>query len=179
MQSAHSDPNLLSDDSGPNTVAEFFADPPDWLTSQLKVYRQDPERHFKPLCSAVAAVVLEDAARWKEVADEVRLAVQPRTTVVNHDSGQRYDIYIGRGKRGSGLKKSKWHNPYVVGKDGTREECIERFERDFLAGALEAGPENLSEIRGKILGCHCAPKDCHGHVLARIADSHARIAPPA
>jgi DNA-binding transcriptional ArsR family regulator len=60
------------DDNSLATVADLFATPPDWLTSQLQVYRQDPDRHFKPLCAAVAAAVLGDAARWEEVADEVR-----------------------------------------------------------------------------------------------------------
>jgi hypothetical protein len=60
----------------PTTVAEFFAHAPDWLTSQLKVYRRDPIRHFKPLCSAVAAEVLGDGARGDEVAAEVRRLVQ-------------------------------------------------------------------------------------------------------
>ncbi len=60
----------------PATVAEFFARAPDWLTSQLKVYRRDPIRHFKPLCSAVAAEVLGDGALGDEVAAEVRRLVQ-------------------------------------------------------------------------------------------------------
>ena len=31
-----------------------------------------------------------------------------------------YDVYIGRG--------SKWGNPFVIGKDGTREEVINKYE---------------------------------------------------
>jgi hypothetical protein len=27
------------------------------------------------------------------------------------------------------------------------------------------------ELRGKVLGCWCAPLPCHGHVLACIADA--------
>ncbi len=61
---------------GPTTVAGFFANPPDWLADQLKVYQQDPARHFKPLCSAVAAEVLGDGARGDEVAAEVRRLAQ-------------------------------------------------------------------------------------------------------
>jgi len=56
----------------PATVSELFANPPDWLPKQLKVYRENPGLHFKPLCVAVAAVVLEDGGRWGEVAEEVR-----------------------------------------------------------------------------------------------------------
>lgn len=54
------DENLLEQ---PETVAEFFANPPGWLTSQLKVYRENPELHFKPLCTAVAAMILGDGGR--------------------------------------------------------------------------------------------------------------------
>jgi hypothetical protein len=55
----------------PATVADLFANPPDWLTTQLGVYRQDPDRHFKPLCSVVAAAVLGDNLRGEEVVEEV------------------------------------------------------------------------------------------------------------
>ena len=57
--------------SNPTTVAELFANPPLWLPGQLAVYRQDPDRHIEPLCSAVAAVVLGDGVRGPEVREEV------------------------------------------------------------------------------------------------------------
>ena len=60
-----------SDDDKPATVADLFANPPDWLVKQLLVYHEDPARHLKPLCAAVAAVVLEDGARASEVQEEV------------------------------------------------------------------------------------------------------------
>ena len=60
-----------SDDTSSPTVEEFFANPPGWLPGQLEVYRENPDRHLKPLCSAVAAVVLGDDARGDEVREEV------------------------------------------------------------------------------------------------------------
>jgi DNA-binding transcriptional ArsR family regulator len=59
------------DDNSKSTVAEFFANPPDWLPKQLAKYRENPERYIAPLCSAVAAVVLGDGARGSEVREEV------------------------------------------------------------------------------------------------------------
>ena len=59
------------DDNKPATVADLFANPPDWLVKQLLVYHEDPARHMKPLCAAAAAVVLEDGARASEVQEEV------------------------------------------------------------------------------------------------------------
>ena len=64
-------PAQAEDPRPPETVADLFANPPPWLTSQLKVYRRDPIRHFEPLCAAVAAVVLDDDARASEVQEEV------------------------------------------------------------------------------------------------------------
>lgn len=59
------------DDKKSTTVADLFANPPDWLVTQLGIYHEDPARHLKPLCSAVAAVVLEDGSRALEVQEEV------------------------------------------------------------------------------------------------------------
>ena len=68
-------PTLIPDEDGPTTVAGLFANTPGWLASQLKIYRQNPDLHFKPLCTAVAAAVLGGDARAEDVADEVRREV--------------------------------------------------------------------------------------------------------
>jgi hypothetical protein len=67
----------------------------------------------------------------------------------------QYDVYIGR--------SSKWGNPFVIGKDGTRDEVIQKYDV-----WLDTQPELLAalpELQDKILGCWCAPKSCHGHIL--------------
>jgi hypothetical protein len=62
--------------AGTSTVADLFANPPDWLPAQLEKYREDPDLHIGPLCSAVAAVVLGDGARASEVQEEVEKALE-------------------------------------------------------------------------------------------------------
>jgi hypothetical protein len=90
--------------------------------------------------------------------------------VVHVKAGEPYDVYIGRHTRG-GYKKSIWHNPYNLPKNATPEErdaAIARFEFYLL----EERPDlvaRLGELRGKVLGCWCAPKPCHGEVLASLA----------
>jgi hypothetical protein len=61
------------------TVAGLFANPPDWLITQLGVYRINPGQHLNPLCAAVAAVVLGDGARGPEVREEVEKALEEDT----------------------------------------------------------------------------------------------------
>src|SRR5215211_4437821 len=63
------------DDTSNPTVAGFFANPPEWLPKQLKVYREDPDRHFEPLCNTIAAEVLGDPLRGDEVREEVEKAL--------------------------------------------------------------------------------------------------------
>jgi hypothetical protein len=62
----------LDEETGYQTVAGFFANPPGWLPRQLEVYHQDPGQHLQPLCSAVAAELLGDGLRWEEVREEVQ-----------------------------------------------------------------------------------------------------------
>jgi hypothetical protein len=59
-----------------STVAGLFAHPPEWLSRQLEVYREDPDRHLRPLCAAVAAVILGDGVRGGEVREEVEKALE-------------------------------------------------------------------------------------------------------
>lgn len=75
-----------------------------------------------------------------------------------------YDVYIGRWNPKIPYH-SIWHNPF---KDETREENIARF-KEYLLSKPEL-MSKLSELRGKRLGCWCAPKDCHGDVLAELAN---------
>lgn len=80
-----------------------------------------------------------------------------KTTVV-HCKRKPFDVYIGR--------PSKWGNPFVVGSGTTRSEAVRKYE-----AWIREKPElmaALPELRGKVLGCWCAPRLCHGHVLAKL-----------
>jgi hypothetical protein len=68
-----------SDDTSYQSVSGFFANPPDWLPGQLEKYREDPKNHLKPLCAAVAAVVLGDGALGPEVREEVERILEEGT----------------------------------------------------------------------------------------------------
>lgn len=94
------------------------------------------------------------------------------TTVVNlsgRAGAQPYDVYIGRAIRFRNLPGSKWGNPFHIGRHGSRDEVIEQYRAYLISNpALIAA---LPELRGKVLGCWCAPLACHGDVLADLADS--------
>jgi hypothetical protein len=84
---------------------------------------------------------------------------------VVHCKREFYDIYIGRGQGG---EQTFWGNPFVIGKDGTREEVIQKY-RTYVMGS-EEHMKRISELEGKILGCWCSPAPCHGDVLVDLAN---------
>ncbi len=79
-------------------------------------------------------------------------------TVV-HCKRAPYDVYIGR--------PSKWGNPFAIGKDGTRSEVIDKYRTWIVTQPHLMA--SLPELKGKILGCWCAPQPCHGDVLSQLA----------
>ncbi len=63
-------------------------------------------------------------------------------------------------------RRSKWGNPFVIGKHGTRDEVIDRYRE-----RLQHDPEKMKrtgDLAGKVLGCWCHPLRCHGCELIRV-----------
>jgi hypothetical protein len=83
-------------------------------------------------------------------------------TRVVHCKKEPYQVYIGR--------PSKWGNPFQTGKDGTREEVIKKYKA-WILEQLDLLKAIVPELKGKILGCWCHPKPCHGDILAMLADT--------
>jgi hypothetical protein len=62
-----------------------------------------------------------------------------------------------------------WSNPFKIGRDGNRGKVIEMYRKwIFLRPELL---KRLPELRGKRLGCWCAPQACHGDVLVELINS--------
>lgn len=79
---------------------------------------------------------------------------------VVHCKKEKYNIYIGR--------PSKWGNPFLIGRDGTREEVIEKYRQWILTQPQLMN--DLKELKNKTLGCWCRPLLCHGDVLVELVN---------
>jgi hypothetical protein len=83
-------------------------------------------------------------------------------------------------------RPGKWGNPFVVGKDGTREQCVAMFAQ-LARGFINLGGRHsvdeqitlyrrvrrsLDDLKGRDLACWCAldGKPCHGDVLLSMAN---------
>lgn len=79
-----------------------------------------------------------------------------------HYRQERADVFIGR--------PSKWGNPFIIGRDGTRAQCIAKYR-----AWVPTQPHlmaSLHELVGKRIGCTCKskanPLPCHGDVLVDL-----------
>lgn len=91
-----------------------------------------------------------------------------KTHVVNLHRGGVCDIYIGRAGHGH---DGYFGNPYW---EGMREENIRRF-REYFANRIETDSEfrqRVLALRGKRLGCFCAPRPCHGDVYVQWLETN-------
>jgi hypothetical protein len=69
-------------------------------------------------------------------------------------------VYIGR--------PSKWGNPFAIGRDGDRAAVVAKY-RAWLPTQPQLMAA-LPELKGRVLGCYCAPEACHGDVLVEFVD---------
>ena len=63
-----------------------------------------------------------------------------------------------------------WGNPFELGKDGDRDEVCDSYEVFF--GLKKSLQNKMHDLKGKALGCWCAPERCHAHYLQQIANDY-------
>lgn len=90
---------------------------------------------------------------------------------VVHFKREKYDVYVGR--------PTRWGNPFTHQADkktlakhivATREEAVAKYREWITEGEGKWLLQHLPELKGKTLGCWCAPKACHADVLLELAN---------
>lgn len=93
------------------------------------------------------------------------------------------NIYIGRGgivfidKQRFPKQSSEFANPFKIGKDGTRDEVLAKYEK-YITEKLEKDnffQQRLVRLKGKNLGCWCHPEPCHGDILLKLIENYAAV----
>ena len=158
---------------------------PDWEQVKVSVmlellrwkFGQEP---FRSLLLNTGEAYLEEGNWWRDyfwgvcegtgqnmlgkLLMHVRGELQPKTRVVNISYNFTYDVYIGRAGHGH---DGYFGNPFRLDDDVSREEVLRQYEVWFY-NRLDTDPEfkrRIHALKGKVLGCFCAPKLCHGHII--------------
>lgn len=133
----------------------------------------DPEEGSASVpIQTVAQPAPDPFAAWsdeeRDLLDQLRAG---RTVVVSlrsHNSLIAWAAAAGLYERVD--RKSAWGNPFVMGEDGSREQVIAAYAEHYLPYK----PSLLSRVeglKGKALGCWCAPEPCHADVLREHAEA--------
>ena len=98
---------------------------------------------------------------------------QATTRVIHWRDREQYPewVYIGRNIPRQRITGSPFANPFKIGQDGSRADVLAKYSQ-WLASQPEL-IQQARALKGKVLVCWCAPEDCHGHILAKIAEGGA------
>lgn len=99
-----------------------------------------------------------------------------RTTVVNIQD-TRAGVYIGRGPGGrvgrQPGERGYFGSPFPLHDEREREAVVARYRTWFerRVGSDPVFRREVLKLRGKQLICFCAPRACHGQVIAEWVDA--------
>lgn len=105
----------------------------------------------------------EDVLSRTRIIDAMTGKYVPRPTRVVNLHKETCEVLIDR--------SSIYGNPYKIGPDGTRSEVIERYRHWIqLPDQKRLLKTARRELKGKVLGCWCKPRACHGDVLIELIE---------
>jgi len=64
---------------------------------------------------------------------------------------------------------TEWGNPFEIPGDGDRQEVCKSYK--IYYGLKKSLHGKVGTLKGKVLGCHCYPEECHGDFLKGVADN--------
>ena len=124
-----------------------------------------PEIHYDELPPPGGDEDLETRETQEDTPEDQEPATL--TTVININTAApaaaQAAVFVGRG--------SRWGNPYLIGRDGTRTEVLRKYAQYILDD-----PSFITDVKalqGQTLACYCAPRQCHADLLAELADAPA------
>jgi hypothetical protein len=65
---------------------------------------------------------------------------------------------------------SEFGNPFFLDSDGDRDQVCDGYIEYFKH--KRSLHNKVGDLKGKVLGCHCAPLRCHGDYLKQLADEN-------
>lgn len=98
------------------------------------------------------------------------------TTTVANFYKDPFDVYIGRAREGY---DGYFGNPFPMSKEEDRAQCVADYGHMFY-NRIRHDPEfaaRIETLRGKRIACFCAPKACHGDVIAAYLNQETKPTP--
>lgn len=79
-------------------------------------------------------------------------------------------LYVGSAMPQYALPKSRWRNPFRIGRNLDRAEALMLYSQ-YIVNQITAGRLDPTELRGHDLACWCAPLPCHADFLLELVNN--------
>ena len=169
-----SDFGITKDQS--STFQKIAALPEDIFENEIATAKAESEKRIELTTSRVLNAAKEYEQQKKkedaDISERDKMLIEKlkngETIVVNQKTdlatirfAEQHNLYVRADRF------SDWGNPFEMGKDGSRDEVCNNYEYHFLP--YKPGLLNkVSSLKGKALGCWCAPEKCHCDSLVKI-----------
>lgn len=179
--------NSLIHDGDKRTLTEIGISPQQ--SSDFQAIAAIPEKKFEDFITEKKTII-DNAVKELTTAGALRLAKDVKkedATITTRDKklieelkagktvvvNQRTDLYAIKWAEDHGLylradRYSDWGNPFEMGKDGDRDEVCDNYKAHYLPFKPSL-LKRINTLKGKALGCWCAPERCHCDELKAMA----------
>ena len=114
-----------------------------------------------------------DTGTWTRGERDLLKRLQAgETVVINMHSGDHNNLWTWAKRAGRAARidrKSPCENPRVIAAGHSRDNVCDWYTDEYWPTRPDLAAE-VHTLRGKALGCWCAPARCHGDFLAALAD---------
>lgn len=135
-----------------------------------EIKEQKAEAYKQKIVERIEAKVKENPVSFEE--QEILNKISKGETVVINMNTHFHVLKYAKDK---GIYKqidrySEFGNPFFLDSDGDREQVCNGYIEYFKH--KRSLHNKVKELKGKVLGCHCAPLKCHGDYLKQLSNEN-------
>lgn len=163
----------VNDDIAGQLTEDLLREALDSLTESFDGVCELPEE-LLDRCEAAAEEIRQEQifAAWSDEERDLVKRLRSGETIVVTLRGAHNNLIEWADAAGLYVRidrRSEWGNPFEMPADGDRTTVIENYRCYYLPHKPSL-MSRIRELRGKALGCWCAPDPCHGDVLRASAE---------
>jgi hypothetical protein len=151
----------------PTFVAQTEAD---IIAKAKEIKERKAEEYKQKIVARVESKVNENPMSFEE-RDMLDKIEKGETVVIN----MNVHFHVLKYAKDKGIyqqidRYSEWGNPFFLNSDGDRDEVCDGYI-EYLKHKRSLHTK-IIDLKGKVLGCHCAPLRCHGDHLKTLSNEN-------
>lgn len=141
------------------------------ILAKAKELKEQRKQEYKDKIQQRIEKKVQEAPISKEEQELLDKVKNGETVVINMNT----HFHVLKYAKTNGVYKqidrySEFGNPFFLDSDGDRDQVCDGYVEYFKHKRSLHG--KVKELKGKVLGCHCAPLRCHGDHLKMLADGN-------